>query len=125
MLNKRLGVMENPKSSVLNKLLKQSFDYSYKYDILPSIWKTFKTPGFMKAMKNLEELTRILKEYTDEAMKELEKYKGSDDQNAGVLEKLMKIDRHVAFVMVLDSLIAGVSLKLKKMKQNNFIIFLD
>jgi cytochrome P450 family 12 len=59
-------------------------------------------------MKVYERVTGIMKDYAEDAMKKLEETKPSDDHEAGVLEKLMKIDKHVAFVMVLDSLIAGV-----------------
>lgn len=111
MLNKRLGIMENPEASKINKLAKQVFDYSFEYDVLPGIWRVYKTPGFMKAMKTYEKMTGTMKKYADEAMEELEKAKASDDQDAGVLEKLMKVDKHVAFVMALDSLMAGVRLK--------------
>lgn len=108
-LNRRLGVMDNPEASKVNALIKKVFELSFEYDVLPGIWRTFKTPGFKNAMKTYEKLTGIMKEYADEAMREIEKSKSSDDQDAGILEKLVKIDKHVAFVMVLDSLIAGVS----------------
>lgn len=108
-LNRRLGIMENPDSSKINKLIKKAFELSFEYDALPGIWRTIKTPGFINVMKTYESMTKTLKGYADEAMKEIDQAKSSDGEDAGVLEKLMKIDRHVAFVMVLDALIAGVS----------------
>lgn len=107
-LNKRLGVLENPESSKINQLVKQAFELSFEYDVLPGIWRKIKTPGFKNVMKTYEKLTGIMKEYADEAMKTLDSSKATNEQDAGILEKLVKIDKHVAFVMVLDSLIAGV-----------------
>lgn len=107
-LDKRLGAMKNPESSKVNKLTKEVINLSYEFDILPGIWRKYKTPGFKKAMKKYEELTGTMKTYADEAMKKIDIANPSVDHEAGVLEKLMKIDRHAAFVMVLDSLIAGV-----------------
>lgn len=101
--------MENPESSQIGQLIKKVFELSFEYDVLPGIWRTFKTPGFYNVMKVYEKVTGIMKEYADEAMKDLEKAKTVDGEEAGILEKLMKIDKHAAFVMVLDSLIAGVS----------------
>lgn len=102
--------MQNPQSSDVNRLLKEVFKLSYEYDVMPSVWRTIKTPGFRNVMKTYEKLTGIMKDYADDAMKRFDDSKPSLGQNheAGVLEKLMKIDKHVAFVMVLDSLIAGV-----------------
>jgi cytochrome P450 family 12 len=108
-LNRRLGVMENPETSKINQLIKKAFELSFEYDVLPGIWRTFKTPGFKNVMRTYEKLTATMKQYADEAMKEIDNSPTVNDQDAGILEKLMKIDRHVAFVMVLDSLIAGVS----------------
>lgn len=107
-LDRRLGVMENPESSEINKLMKQVIQLSFEYDILPGIWRTFKTPGFKNVMNVYEKLTGTMKDYAEDAMKKLEAAKPSLDHEAGVLEKLMKIDKHIAFVMVLDSLLAGI-----------------
>lgn len=107
-LDKRLGVMENPDSSEVNHLLKEVIKFSYEHDILPSIWRMYKTKKFMKGMELYEKVTGTLKVYADEAMSKFDAAKVTLDHEAGVLEKLMKIDKHVAFVMVLDSLIAGI-----------------
>jgi hypothetical protein len=101
--------MENPEASKINQLIKKVFELSFEYDVLPGIWRTFKTSGFWNVMRTYESLTGTMKQYADEAMKEIDNAPTVNVEDAGILEKLMKIDRHVAFVMVLDSLIAGVS----------------
>jgi len=107
-LDKRLGVMNSPDSSEVNQLLKEVIKLSFEYDVQPGIWRWIKTPGFKHVMKTYEKLTGTMKVYAEEAMGKFDATKPSLDHEAGILEKLMKIDKHVAFVMVLDSLIAGV-----------------
>lgn len=107
-LDKRLGVMANPETSEVNKILKDVARLSFEYDIQPGIWRMYKTKGFQNVMDTYAKLTGIMKDYADESMRRLESAIPSVDHEAGVLEKLMKIDKHVAFVMVLDSLLAGV-----------------
>ena len=107
-LDKRLGVMNNPEKSEVNQLLKEVSRLSFEYDVQPGIWRTYKTKGFMNVMKVYETVTGTMKNYADDAMKKFDGAKPSPDHEAGIFEKLMRIDKHVAFVMVLDSLIAGV-----------------
>jgi len=84
------------------------FRYPLKYDLQPSIWRYYKTPGFMKALKCYEEVTKIMKDNIEEAVKKFEANPTADDEETGVLEKLYRVDPHVAFVMALDALLAGV-----------------
>lgn len=109
-LDRRLGVMENPESSKVNQIMKDVIRLSFEYDVKPGVWRMFKTkhPGFKNVMNVYEKITGIMKEHAEDAMREIEKMQPTSDHEAGVLEKLMKIDKHVAFVMVLDSLIAGI-----------------
>lgn len=89
--------------------MKKFIQYTYQYDILPSVWRVYKTPGFKKVMDNYDEMTRIFRAYILEAVKKLEGTKQTEkDHEAGVLEKLIKIDDHVAFVMAFDLLTGGV-----------------
>jgi hypothetical protein len=61
--------------------------------------------------------------YVEDAMERLEKNPTADENEQGVLEKLMKINKHTAKVMAFDMLLAGVDTvstsekpKLQKMK---------
>lgn len=61
----------------------------------------------------------IAVEHISAAVKRLEKNPTKDETNLSILEKLLKIDYHVALIMALDMFQAGidtVSLKLKKIK---------
>lgn len=52
----------------------------------------------------------LIHKYISEAIFRIDKNKNSlkSDQEMGVLEKLLKIDRNAAFVMATDMLLAGV-----------------
>lgn len=55
----RIGLLGDKEDPVANKFLRNVtliFEHSYQLDVLPSIWKLFKTPLFKEAMKNLDEL---------------------------------------------------------------------
>lgn len=80
----------------------------YKYDILPSIWRWYKTPGFKKGMKIYEEETEIILNYVQKARDALKDKPPSSAEHEGVLEKLLKIDENVAVVMAVDMIGAGV-----------------
>lgn len=60
-------------------------------------------------MNVFDVLTITVKKYIDRAVERLDaKAKTADDTDISVLEKLLSIDRHIAIVMVLDMLLAGV-----------------
>lgn len=51
-----LGAREDPVATKFMKTLDGFFDFSYQLDILPSLWKYYKTPTFKRAMKNNDEM---------------------------------------------------------------------
>ena len=74
----------------------------------PSIWRWIKTPGFKKAMKVYERAALEIKGYVMEAVERYEKNPTADDQEKGVLEKMIKIDKNIGIAMAEDMLFAGV-----------------
>lgn len=107
-LDTRLGVLDNPEASKVNQAMKKFIQYAFEYDTLPGIWRLVKTPGFWRVMKTYEELTNMFRAYAEEAIKRLEGNIVDDEQEPGVFEKLLKVDKHVAFVMAFDMLVGGV-----------------
>lgn len=107
-LDARLGILDNPEASEINQLIKKFFQLSFEYDIQPSIWRYYQTPGFKKFLKTYEKINAIIMNYVNEAVARFEKNPTSSDQESGVLEKLIKIDRNVGIVMAEDMLFAGV-----------------
>lgn len=113
-LDSRLGILNDQSASEqgkkLNVIIKEIFNLSYQYDILPSIWKWYKTPGFKKAMRVYEEGAEIILNYVHRARETLKNRPRTDENpdHEGVLEKLLKIDEGVAVVMAADMIGAGV-----------------
>lgn len=59
-LDLRIGLLqdqEDPKAVKFMRDLKLFFEYSYQLDILPSIWKFYKTKTFYAAMKAQDDIT--------------------------------------------------------------------
>lgn len=50
------GEQENPIAKKFVDNLKLFFEHTYQLDILPSIWKFYKTPMFKAHMKNMDEM---------------------------------------------------------------------
>ncbi|XP_065367559.1 probable cytochrome P450 12d1 proximal, mitochondrial [Calliphora vicina] len=114
-LNRRLGLINrarnNPDAEHLIKCTRLSFDYAYKLDIQPSMWKVIRTPTYYKNMKVQEDLFRITLNYINETLKEIEEKQKRGNNNEevySVLEKLLVIDKKLAVVTAIDMLIAGV-----------------
>jgi cytochrome P450 family 12 len=81
---------------------------SYDFVVYPSIWRHYKTKAFKDLMKVSDDLTEIILKYVDEAMENLKNQKPTEDHEESVLEKLLKINKNLAVVMCIDSLMAGV-----------------
>lgn len=110
-LDTRLGVLDKEMSTEISNIVKYNrevLELMYQLDILPSIWKFYKTKSFKRLMTLLDEVTRIVMAKVNEAVVRLEKNPNTNNDNQSVLEKLLKIDRNVAIVMALDMLLAGV-----------------
>ncbi|KFB35468.1 cytochrome P450 CYP12F2 [Anopheles sinensis] len=109
-LDTRLGVLKTDQTEEAKKILalvRAIFDLMYEVDVLPSVWKYYKTPSFNKLMKVFDELTDIIMVKIENAVVKFENNPPSEG-NQSVLEKLLKINKHVAVIMALDMLMAGV-----------------
>jgi cytochrome P450 family 12 len=110
-LDTRLGVLSDytidEKSKQFIKSVRAFFNLAFQVDVNPPIWRWFSTPTFKKLIATSDELTEIVGNYVDEAIERLERNPTPEGQEAGVLEKLMKINKHTAKVMAFDMLLAG------------------
>lgn len=88
--------------------MKIMIELLYKLDIMPSIWKFYSTPNFVKLMETFDYLTNTVMKHVDASVQRLQAQSTTADHEMGVLEKLLKIDRDVALIMALDMLLAGV-----------------
>lgn len=107
-LDTRLGAMQNPEASKMNAYIKHIFQATFDYDLQPSIWRYFKTPGFKKVMNLYENTGLEIQKFVMAAVEKYEKNPTPDDHATGVLEKLIKIDKNIGIAMAEDMLLAGV-----------------
>ncbi|CAD7015075.1 unnamed protein product [Ceratitis capitata] len=108
-LNKRMNMTtESAKKETaqLVQNLANSFNLCFKYDMTPSMWKYFETPGFKKLMRSYNGITEITYKYVLEAMERI-KREGNKEAKS-VLDKLLRIDPHYAVLMSIDSLTSGM-----------------
>lgn len=108
-LNTRMGLLTDqpdPNASRLAHHMGEFFNYSFKYDVQPSIWPYYKTPGFKKFLKTYDDITDITTNYIEAAIKRFEGQR--EGQKKCVLEQLLSLNKQVAVVMVMDMLMAGI-----------------
>ncbi|KFB35469.1 cytochrome P450 CYP12F2 [Anopheles sinensis] len=109
-LDTRLGTLKTDQSEEAKKiigLVRDVFDLTYKLDVEVSLWKYFKTPTFKKLMNVFDDLTNVIMAKIDVAASRIQN-SPSHAENQSVLEKLLKIDKHVAMIMSFDMLMAGI-----------------
>ncbi|KAH8320006.1 hypothetical protein KR074_011040, partial [Drosophila pseudoananassae] len=108
-LNTRMGLLTDqpdPNASRLAHHMGEFFNYSFKYDVQPSIWPYYKTPGFKKFLKTYDDITEITTNYIEAAIK---RFQGQEEgQTKCVLQQLLGLNKQVAVVMVMDMLMAGI-----------------
>lgn len=110
-LDTRFGVLDEQESEEARNIVKYTrelFELVYQLDVLPSIWKYYKTPTYNRLMTVFDKLSEISMGKVDEAVKRLEKNPSASSDNQSVLEKLLKINRDVAIVMAYDMVLGGV-----------------
>lgn len=108
-LNTRMGLLTDepdPNASRLAHHMGEFFNYSFKYDVQPSIWPYYKTPGFKKFLKTYDDITEITTNYIEAAIKRFESQ--NECEKKCVLEQLLSLNKQVAVVMVMDMLMAGI-----------------
>uniref|UniRef100_A0A182K8E3 Cytochrome P450 n=1 Tax=Anopheles christyi TaxID=43041 RepID=A0A182K8E3_9DIPT len=109
-LDTRLGVLKAEQSEEAKQiigLVRNIFELTYHLDVEVSLWKYISTPSYKKLMRVFDDLTQLIMAKIDEAKLRLEK-QPSNSANQSVLEKLLKINKHVAVIMSLDMLVAGI-----------------
>uniref|UniRef100_A0A1B0CKT9 Cytochrome n=1 Tax=Lutzomyia longipalpis TaxID=7200 RepID=A0A1B0CKT9_LUTLO len=113
-MNIRLGLIEEKKDANVEKFMqnfKILFGLLYELDFKPSIWKIYKTAKFHQFMQVMDELHEGIEIFIAKGLEDLNQKiaKGEKSEGEkGVLEKLYAIDKDVAILMALDSLLAGV-----------------
>ncbi|EAT41552.1 AAEL006827-PA [Aedes aegypti] len=110
-LDTRFGLLDSKQSveaQIIVTNLQEFFELTYQLDVLPSIWRYYKTASFKRLITVLDRITEIVKSKIEEAAARLESNPSAPSETQSVLEKLLKVDRDIAFIMACDMLMAGV-----------------
>ncbi|EDW48513.1 probable cytochrome P450 12b2, mitochondrial [Drosophila sechellia] len=108
-LNTRMGLLSDnpdPNADRLAKHMGDFFNYSFQFDVQPSIWTVYKTAGFKKFLETYDNITDITSNYIETAMKGFGN--NEDGKTKCVLEQLLELNKKVAVTMVMDMLMAGI-----------------
>ncbi|XP_059615388.1 probable cytochrome P450 12b2, mitochondrial [Phlebotomus argentipes] len=109
-MDTRLGIFENTSNENMHTIMKDLkvfFEYTFKLNFMPSLWKYFPTSNYRKLTQSTDNLLQAIEHYVNIGIKKV-KESSDDAENEGVLKKLLEIDPKVATIMVMDSLFAGV-----------------
>ncbi|XP_031617812.1 cytochrome P450 CYP12A2-like [Contarinia nasturtii] len=113
-VDQRLHILDSQKSDQTNKasqLIKAVDDFftlSFELEMKPNLWRYMKTSKYKQLMNVFDTMTDATLFFIDEAIGKLENKSSNQNREPSVLEKLLKIDKHVAMVMALDMFMAGV-----------------
>uniref|UniRef100_A0A1L8E4J3 Putative cytochrome n=1 Tax=Nyssomyia neivai TaxID=330878 RepID=A0A1L8E4J3_9DIPT len=112
-MNMRMGLLKDKPDESIDKLmvvLKEFFQLMYELDFQPSIWKFYKTPKFNRFMEIMDYMHEVIGKFVDKGLEKLKENaaKEGSGREKGVLEKLYEIDKDIAVLMALDSMLAGV-----------------
>lgn len=142
---------QNSKASQLIKAVDDFFTLSFELEVKPNLWRYIKTAKYKKLMKVFDNMTEYALKcivnkiidrtpilffdfhlfclfsatlfYIDEGIKKLENKPSDQNREQSVLEKLLKIDKHVAMVMALDMFMAGVDTVRKNQKVESNLLY--
>ncbi|XP_059608192.1 probable cytochrome P450 12b2, mitochondrial [Phlebotomus argentipes] len=91
-------------------LLKEFFVLIYELDFQPSLWKIYKTPKFCRMMEIIDYMHKFNGKLLEDGIAKIrvEKEKGNRTKEKCIFEKLYEIDKEIAMIMTLDSLMGGI-----------------
>lgn len=109
-MDKKLGCMRPNPDPELTKFITyaaDSFDLMHQLNKTYPVWKYYKFDKYKKFIMMEDFLSETVRKYIDEAY---ENFKNIDKptQEQSVLEKLLKIDKEMAFIMGIDLLVGGI-----------------
>ncbi|KAI5645697.1 cytochrome p450 domain-containing protein [Phthorimaea operculella] len=117
-----------PDNSLEKKLIQNVSDVFHianDLDFKPSLWKLLPTKKYKKAMKLYEQQEELAKYFVLRARKEFDSGKKRDDEEKGVLEKLLEIDERIAIIMASDMLFAGVDTAANTMTATLYLLAMN
>ncbi|KAF2886967.1 hypothetical protein ILUMI_19206 [Ignelater luminosus] len=113
-LDRRLGCLDpnlrrdSEPQKIIDSAIRMFYLY-YKIEVLPTLWKVYKTKTFREFIDVLDTMTFTFLKYINEATERIKKDKTpKEEHQMSVFQRLLKIDQKVAMAMAMDMLTAGV-----------------
>lgn len=113
-LDHRLNIVKDGggadgKAADIIKAVDDFINLSYELEFKPSPWRWIATPKYKQLMASFDKMTNTTLYYIEMAIAKLESSaEKTGDETKSVLEKLLKVNKHVAVVMAIDMMLAGV-----------------
>ncbi|KAL7045081.1 hypothetical protein ACKWTF_002150 [Chironomus riparius] len=113
-LDRRLGLFNNNtngdvEAEKMIDLIRRFFIMCVDFEVSPSIWKYYHTKAFKEYMNVNNDLLNIVMNYIEATIEETRENKAGKVENVnGIFQQLLKIDKRVAIIMAVDSMIAGI-----------------
>lgn len=109
--DRRLGCLApipNPEAQKLINSLEESFELTFQLDLnfSPTLWKIFPKLTLKKFIKVQNGITDVCKKYIDAAFDRKKNSKGPI-KKLSVLEKLLEVDKMIAYNIAIDLFAAG------------------
>ncbi|KAI2474211.1 hypothetical protein C4B38_000277, partial [Diabrotica virgifera virgifera] len=110
-LNRQLGALNAHADAETTKFVLsvlRLFDQSFYLEQMPPYWKYLPSKRLKDYCDNLDFITDVLTRMIDKSLAEFKNEDGVPDEELGVLQRLIKLDKQTAVIMTMDMITAGV-----------------
>uniref|UniRef100_A0A336M4C2 CSON005232 protein n=1 Tax=Culicoides sonorensis TaxID=179676 RepID=A0A336M4C2_CULSO len=95
----------------------------YQLDLLPSIWRFYKTKKFYKCMTTQKRVAEIAEEYLEEAKQKIKNSnKIKTEKEKSILEKVLEVNEALALPVAIDILGAGIETVTSSLKSVLYLL---
>ncbi|XP_063709935.1 cytochrome P450 CYP12A2-like [Culicoides brevitarsis] len=108
--NLEIGALKktDPRADKFLNAVEKATELIYEMDILPSIWRWYKTKKFYECIEAQKEVASIAMEYLEESKQKIKNSPQKPESEKGLLEKVLDINESLAKSVAVDTLAAGV-----------------
>ncbi|OXU32057.1 hypothetical protein TSAR_002862 [Trichomalopsis sarcophagae] len=100
------------------------FELLFQLEVQPSFWKYYNTGKLKRFFRAMDTVTEIGNKHIANAMERVKSKPDSDNQDRGMLERLLAIDERTARTMAQDMLIAGVDTEPRRRNKGSLFLYI-